>query len=159
MQTPMQPHSFEAEEGLIGSVIIQPESWAEVRSMVSAQDFFRERNQLIWAAFERLSDELPDGTPYVNPIKAMAVLKEGVLMDYFRQQYPKLHLEEYADKLREFFKQIADYFIYLIGQTPTAVHAKYYAEVVRDLAMMRRGYKPLVEKQKKEGNKGFEGIV
>jgi replicative DNA helicase len=49
------PHSREAEEALLGSVLINPDIFAETG--LSAQAFYIHRHQFIWQAFQRLKDK------------------------------------------------------------------------------------------------------
>ena len=129
-QVQIPPHSPESEEWTLGAIILNPkEAWPVVREIVSSQDFFIPKWQWLMKAFEQVA-----AGDNLNPFLAMPLLKEKAM-----------HPEE-----------IGDYFHYLLDQTPTAVHANYYAEVVRDLAGLRRGYKPLVKAQKTPTHRAVE---
>ena len=43
-----QPNSREAEEAVLGSVLIYPESYYEVAQIIQQDDFYIIRNQWIW---------------------------------------------------------------------------------------------------------------
>jgi len=51
-----QPNSREAEEAVLGSVLIYPESYLEVAQILQQDDFYIIRNQWIWETFTRLHE-------------------------------------------------------------------------------------------------------
>ena len=51
-----QPNSREAEEAVLGSVLIYPESYYEVAQIIQQDDFYIIRNQWIWETFTRLHE-------------------------------------------------------------------------------------------------------
>jgi replicative DNA helicase len=53
---PGMPHSREAEEALLGSVLISPEVFGEVRD-VYPEDFYIHRNRFVWEAMKRLVEK------------------------------------------------------------------------------------------------------
>ena len=67
------PHDNKAELALVGAVLIDPASYAEVSSVVSSSDFYGDSCRAMWRAYERLAKkgieidaitvhaELPDG--------------------------------------------------------------------------------------------------
>src|SRR5262249_54920212 len=50
------PYSQEAEEAVIGAVLINPEAFLAVASFLNAEDFYILRHSYIWEALHRLSD-------------------------------------------------------------------------------------------------------
>ncbi len=44
------PHDLEAEEAVVGSVLIDGDCFPRVAPYIKADDFYRERNQLCFAA-------------------------------------------------------------------------------------------------------------
>jgi len=50
------PHSREAEEAVVGAVLINPEVYYDVAQFLAADDFYIHRNQWIWDAFVRLHE-------------------------------------------------------------------------------------------------------
>ncbi|MBI5351627.1 MAG: replicative DNA helicase [Chloroflexi bacterium] len=57
-QTPSAvPHSREAEEAVVGAVLINPEVYYDVAQFLSADDFYIHRNKWIWEAFTRLHEQ------------------------------------------------------------------------------------------------------
>ncbi len=51
------PHSREAEEAVVGAVLINPEVYYDVAQFLSADDFYIHRNKWIWEAFTRLHEQ------------------------------------------------------------------------------------------------------
>ncbi len=45
------PHSQEAEEAVIGAVMINPEAYYDVAQFLQANDFYIHRHQWIWEVF------------------------------------------------------------------------------------------------------------
>ena len=55
-ETHGQPHSREAEEAVLGSVLVDPEAYFDVSQFLNAEDFYIVRNRWIWEAFARLHE-------------------------------------------------------------------------------------------------------
>lgn len=53
---PGAPFSQEAEEAVIGSILIDPSAYVSVAAFLKANDFFLLRHQYIWQAFDRLNN-------------------------------------------------------------------------------------------------------
>ena len=53
---PVVPHNREAEEALLGSVLINPEAYYDVAPFLQAEDFYIHRHQWIWQVFVRLHE-------------------------------------------------------------------------------------------------------
>jgi len=51
------PHSREAEEAVVGAVLINPEAYYDVAQFLAADDFYIHRNKWIWEAFVRLHEQ------------------------------------------------------------------------------------------------------
>jgi replicative DNA helicase len=51
------PHSREAEEAVIGAVLINPEVYYDVAQFLSPDDFYIHRHKWIWEAFTRLHEQ------------------------------------------------------------------------------------------------------
>lgn len=50
------PHSLEAEQSVLGGVILNPRAWYDVVAVLSSADFYRPQHQLIFEAMGRLVD-------------------------------------------------------------------------------------------------------
>lgn len=108
-----QPHSREAEEAVLGAVLINPEVYFDIAQFLQPEDFFIVRNRWIWEAFVHLHER-------------------RVPLDYLTVS------QELEDK-----GQLAEiggpaYLTALIGQTPTSLHAEAYARTVEQESIRRR---------------------
>ena len=112
-ETPLVPHSREAEEAVIGSIMINPEAYYDVAQFLQAEDFYIHRNQWIWNAFTRLHERRV-------PIDFLTVTEELDQMG---------HLAEIGGPA---------YLTALIQQVPTSLHAEHYAHIVEQDSIRRR---------------------
>ena len=69
------PHDLEAEEAVVGSVLIDGDCFSRVAPYIKADDFYRERNQLCFAACEALfqRDEAIDQVTLARELSRRAV--------------------------------------------------------------------------------------
>ena len=51
-----QPHNRQAEEAVLGSVLINPESYYDVAQILDADNFYIIRNRWIWEVFTYLHE-------------------------------------------------------------------------------------------------------
>ena len=107
------PHSVEAEEALIGSLLIDGECIARVAPLLQPGDFYRERNQVCYdaavALFQR--DQAIDQTTMAGELARTEKLDAIGGMSYLS---------------------------HLVAITPTSIHSEDYAEIVSRTSMMRR---------------------
>ncbi len=107
------PHSIEAEEALIGSLLIDGECIARVAPLLQPGDFYRERNQLCYdaavALFQR--DQAIDQATLAGELARTEKLDSVGGMSYLS---------------------------HLVAITPTSIHSEDYAEIVSRTSMMRR---------------------
>ncbi len=109
----MPPHDIEAEEAVIGSLLIDPDAILRVQPSLTADDFLSETNRAIYEACVSLYQR----NEVINQIT--------VAHELMRQ-----------DKLEQVGG--AAFLSHLIGNVPTSLHAEYYAQIVSNTAMMRR---------------------
>lgn len=107
------PHNIEAEEAVIGSVLIDPESFFDVAQFLNADDFYLVRHRWIWSAFTDLHDKR-------SPIDLLTVQEE---LDR-RNQLGEVGGPAYLTRL--------------ITLTPTAFNAPAYGRLVEEAATRRR---------------------
>ncbi len=108
-----QPHNREAEEAVLGAVLIFPESYFDLSQKLKGDDFYIIRNRWVWEAYSTLIERRQK----IDLLTVSAALNE------------KNHLEEIGGTA---------YLATLINQTPTSLHAEAYAEIVEENAMRRR---------------------
>ena len=53
----MQPHSIEAEQSVLGGLLLSADGWDSVAEAVSASDFYRTDHRLIFKQIARLAEE------------------------------------------------------------------------------------------------------
>lgn len=126
-QLRVPPHSIEAEQAVLGGLMLAPESFDRVGDKLTANDFYRRDHQLIWRAIAELVEK-------DRPCDAVT------LGEWFDSQ----GLSE----------QVAGgaYLIELATNTPSAANITAYAEIVRDKAVMRK----LIEVGTQIVNDGFQ---
>ena len=56
----LQPHSREAEEAVLGAILINSEKFYDVAQIISANDFYIHRCRWIWEAFAALLEKGQD---------------------------------------------------------------------------------------------------
>lgn len=108
----LQPHNQEAEQALLGSLLIDHDSLLDLNFLQPA-DFFIERNGWVYEAIKTL---------YEKQTPADMV----TLRDYLDRQG---RLDEIGGDA---------YLSQLINATPTSIHAEYYARIVERDAIKRR---------------------
>ena len=109
----MAPHSVEAEEAVLGSVLLNSDSLFEVASFLQPDDFFIVRNSWVWEAILRLH-ERNEQIDYVTVVEEL------------RQQG---RLDDIGG---------AAYITYLINHTPASIYAEAYGRIVERAAIRRR---------------------
>jgi replicative DNA helicase len=107
------PHSREAEEGVIGAVLINPESYYDVAEFLTAEDFYIHRHRWIWEAFNRLHEQR-------TPLDFLTVSEE---LDQMGQ------LAEVGGPA---------YLTSLTNNVPSSLHAEAYGHLVEETAIRRR---------------------
>ena len=107
------PYNIEAEEAVLGSVLIDPESFFDVAQFLKADDFHTVKHQWIWDVFVYLHD-------HGSPIDLLTTQNE---------------LEK-RSQLNEVGG--AAYLTRLVTLTPTAYNAAAYGKLVEEAATRRR---------------------
>jgi replicative DNA helicase len=107
------PHNREAEEAVLGSVLVNAEVYYDLAHFLSPDDFFLHRNRWIWEAFSDLQEQR-------LPIDLLTVAEE---------------LERHG-RLVETGGQ--SYLTGLINNVPSSIHAEAYGHMVEEAATRRR---------------------
>ena len=107
------PHSREAEEAVLGSVLINPEAYYDVAEFLNGDDFYIIRHKWIWEAYNRLNERR-------EPIDFLTVTED---LDQSNQ------LAEIGGPA---------YLTTLINNVPTSLHAEAYGRIVEETAIRRR---------------------
>ena len=109
----LPPHSAEAEEAVLGSLIIDPDAIFDVASFLRPEAFYQAKNRSIYSAILGLNERR-------DPIDFITLLEELRR----REELEKVGGEAYV--------------IDLINAVPTSVNAKNYARVVEAAALRRK---------------------
>ena len=107
------PHSVDAEQSVIGGVLLDNEAINPVLEVLSADDFYVKGHQLIFEAMIGLSERM-------EPIDIVTLTTELKKLD---------RLEVVGG---------VDYLSQLVDAVPTAANTQYYARTVRELSVRRR---------------------
>ncbi|MGI6307628.1 MAG: replicative DNA helicase [Dethiobacteria bacterium] len=120
----LPPQNLEAEQSVLGAMLLDTEALVEVAEVLSSRDFYRETHQHI---FEALMDLFNRG----EAVDLVTVCEE-------------LENKDLLDRVGG-----AAYLATLANMTPTAAHARYYAGIVKEKALLRaliRSSTEIVEK-------------
>lgn len=109
----LPPHSVEAEEAVLGSLLIDPDAILEVASFLKPEAFYREQNKWIYQAILDLH-EARDPLDFIT------------LADTLRK---RSQLEDVGGEA---------YLISLLNAVPTSVNARSYGRIVEAAALRRR---------------------
>lgn len=109
----LPPQNPEAEEAVLGSLLMDPESVGKVAAFLRPEDFYRERNGAIYSVMLELYDrhEPVDFLTVTDELKRIGRYEEVGGLGYLSQ---------------------------LVGVVPTAVHVDHYAHIVERTAVKRR---------------------
>ena len=105
------PQSLEAEQAVLGSILIDSRCVADVIGLVRPEDFFLEQNREIYETIYTMFNF----SQTIDPVTVLDKMRE---------------LGYYHDNSR-------DYILQLMEITPTAANVVRYANIVRDKAMLR----------------------
>ena len=109
----LPPHNIEAEEAVIGSLLVDPEAILKTTVFLKPEAFYREKNQWLYEACLSLYER----NEAINQITVSQELtRQGKLEDVGGVAYLS----------------------HLVSVLPTSVHVEYYAQIVHRLAVMRR---------------------
>ncbi|MEE8364395.1 MAG: replicative DNA helicase [Gammaproteobacteria bacterium] len=106
------PHSLEAEQSVVGGLMLDNRAWDEVADIINEKDFYRHDHALILRAIDALSE---DGQPY-----DVVTVSEW------------LGARNELDSIGGLA-----YLSILANETPTAVNVKAYANIVREYSILR----------------------
>jgi len=109
----LQPHNVDAEESLLGSLLIDPDAIMKVATFIDEKDFFIERNEWIFAAIRDLHLK---GVPSDLTILSDELERRGQLYEIGG----------------------AAHLTMLTTVTPTSIHAEFYGRIIERTAMLRR---------------------
>ncbi|MEY8371126.1 replicative DNA helicase [Aerococcaceae bacterium 50-4] len=121
------PQSIEAEQAVLGAILLDSDVFISVLEFVSADDFYNRANQLIFEAMEELNRD-------DEAIDALTV----------QQKLNNMHMLENVGGY--------EYIFQLANDTPTAANAEYYARIVEEKSLLRK----LIQASNKIARESFE---
>ena len=104
------PSSIEAEEAVIGGLILDNQSWEQIADILTPQDFYFEENKNTFSCIYELSEEN-------IPFDIVTISKK---------------YRNISDK------DISLYLTNVVKKTPTAANIKAYADIVREQSILRQ---------------------
>ncbi|MEP6882003.1 MAG: replicative DNA helicase, partial [Dokdonella sp.] len=107
------PHSIEAEQAVLGGLMLAPDSWEKVADRIGEDDFYRRDHRVIFRAIATLSEK-------DQPCDAVT------LGEWFESQ----SLSEQVGGI--------GYVIELANSTPSAANIVAYADIVREKSVLRQ---------------------
>lgn len=107
------PHSLEAEQAVIGSMLIDPRCVPDILEILKPDDFYLQQNQDIFTTIYTMFSF----SQKIDPVTVMDQMKQNGVYD--------------EEKTRDYLLQILDI-------TPTAANAKEYAQIVADKSLLRK---------------------
>lgn len=122
----MQPHSVEAEQSVLGGLLLSADSWDAVAESVTATDFYRPGHRLIFSQIAQLAEanEPVDVITVADKLQARGELDAAGGLPYLAE---------------------------LAQNTPSASNIRAYAQVVRERASLRK----LIEAAQEIADSGF----
>jgi replicative DNA helicase len=108
----LPPHSVEAEQSVLGGLLLSNSAWDRVGDIVSEGDFYRQDHRVLWRTITRLIED--------NKPADVLTVAEG------------LKISGELDAIGGFA-----YLQQLANATPSAANIRRYAEIVRERAIMR----------------------
>jgi replicative DNA helicase len=109
----LPPQNIEAEEAILGAILIDPDAIIRVATMIRPEDFYRERHGWIYDTALALHERR-------EPIDLLTVCDE-------------LERREQLDQVGG-----TQYITALVNAVPTSIHAEHYARIVERTATRRR---------------------
>ena len=106
------PHSIEAEQSVLGSMLIAPDSWDKVAELVVEEDFYNRSHQIIFRAIVRLLTKS-------HPIDLITVSEDLEGMDELEAAGGFAYLGELAKN------------------TPSSANVSAYAQIIKERAVVR----------------------
>lgn len=106
------PQSIEAEQAVIGGLLLVPDALEAVSGLIGDRDFYRDDHRTIYRAIMRLAGDQ-------RPIDALTV-------------FEKLDADGDADRIGGL-----SYLTSLVRNTPSAANIEAYAKIVRERALLR----------------------
>lgn len=127
------PHNLEAEQSILGGLMIDPMAWDQVSSIITEDDFYKVAHRKIFAAIAELYAKS-------QPIDIITV--SNLLTD-------KKELDAIGGPA---------YLAEVMNSTPTAAHIESYAKIVHEKALLRKLIHMSAEITEKAFSESYESV-
>jgi len=107
------PHNRDAEESLLGSILIDPESFMDVAQFLQGNDFYIHRHRWVWESFSRLYESK-------TPIDLLTVTEDLGKHDQIAELGGSAYLAG------------------LVNRVPSALNAQTYGHIIEEYSIRRR---------------------
>jgi replicative DNA helicase len=109
----LPPHSVEAEQAVLGGLLLSNQAWDRIGDILAESDFYRADHRVLWRAITKLIEENKpaDVLTVTEAVKITGELNDVGGLAYLHQ---------------------------LASGTPSAANIRRYAEIVRERAIMRK---------------------
>lgn len=109
----LPPHSVEAEQAVLGGLLLSNPSWDRIGDLIGESDFYRADHRILWRTITRLVEENKpaDVLTVTEALKVSGEIGDVGGLPYLDQ---------------------------LASSTPSAANIRRYAEIVRERAIMRK---------------------
>ncbi len=129
------PYSLEAEQSVLGSILIDSEIQFDIASKLKAEDFYVESHKIIYKAiFEILSQ-----TKTADLVTVIDVLNKMPSVKYDKTGGDNVELINNAEKKTMLERAGGiDYITEILKSTPSAANYEYYLEIVKRDSVLRK---------------------
>ncbi len=120
----VMPHSLEAEQSVIGSMIMDREAVLVASEILTGEDFYQRQYGIVFEAMVELfnKDEPVDLVTLQNQLRAKDVPEEVSSMEFVRD---------------------------ILNQVPTSANVKYYANIIISVMQVRSPWRKYWSRQRK----------
>ncbi|MFN7097890.1 MAG: DnaB-like helicase N-terminal domain-containing protein, partial [Gammaproteobacteria bacterium] len=109
----MPPHSIEAEQSVLGSLMLDNRAWENIVDRIAEKDFYRHEHRVIFRAME--------------------------LLEQKNQPFDVITLSETLKDLGELENIGGDFYLFELSKnTPSAANIKAYADIVHERSVLRQ---------------------
>ncbi|WP_084224336.1 replicative DNA helicase [Stenoxybacter acetivorans] len=113
VQSFIPPHSLEAEQSVLGGLLLDNDAFENIAGIINEVDFYRHEHRLIFRAIAKLAETM-------RPADVITVQEE-------------LQRREELEAAGDFA-----YLVNLAQNTPSAANIRHYAEIVRERSILRQ---------------------
>ena len=114
LEAKMPPYSMEAEQAVLGALMLDSESWDKVSNILSEHDFYHKKHRLIFKSIAKLGS-------LGQPFDVLTLTEELKSIDNLEEVGGELYLFELTTK-----------------NTPTVANIVAYAEIVKGRSILRQ---------------------